>query len=424
MTDLKSLNVLVYDYGNYFSVAERLSREDGFGLVYYFCPKTLTGFLDHKPLDIGRNVPNVIKVKEWAECIHAVDLIMFPDSHEPELMLFFEGLGKKVFGCRRANELEHNKGLLLDTIKDLGLPVGIYYKIKGLNELDNFLKGIDNVYIKSELRGDMETWKHKTYALSKGELLRMKNHMGAFQNEENYIVVDPVISIAEIGIDTFCIDGKYPHNIFTGIEIKDTGFVGCINEYNKLPSQLKDVTDKFADIFAALNYRGAYSNEVIISVDKRGYLIDKTCRIPSPPGDLYMELYTNFPQIVWQVACGIVPNIEFKYKWGVQLIIKSELGKTNDSPLTVPEEYKNYVKIKNLVIDDDGTWYYVPPVGFEMQEIGSVSGMGQTMKEAINMAKKIADSIQGFDIQINSDCLEKAQEQIANLKKMGINYLS
>lgn len=422
-TDLKSLSVLVYDYGNYFSVAERLSREDGFGSTYYFCTKIINGFPDHKPLDIGRNVSNVICVKEWAECIHEVDLIVFCDSHEPALQLYFESIGKKVFGCKRANELEHNKGLLLDTMKDLGLPVGIYYKIKGIDELDNFLKGIENVYVKSELRGDCETFKHKTYSLTKGELVRMKNQMGAFQNEENYVICEPIESIAEIGIDTFCIDGKYPHKVMTGIEIKDSAFVGCVTEYNMLPKQLKIVTDKFSDLFNELGYRGAHSNEEIVGTDKRGYCIDLTNRFPQPPSDLYMEIYTNFPEIVWQVACGIVPNIEYTYKWGVQLIIKSDLGKTEPSPLIVPDEYKKFVKVKNLVIDDDGTWYYTPN-NIEMREIGSVIGVGHTMKEAINMAKKIADSIQGFDIQINSDCLEKAQEQIANLKKVGINYLT
>lgn len=163
----------------------------------------------------------------------------------------------------------------------------------------------------------------------------------------------------------------------------------------------------------------------IIYVRRNGKpLFSGNCRFPQPPSDLYMELYTNFPQIIWQVACGIVPNIEYKYKWGVQLIIKSELGKTDPSPLIVPEEYRQYVKIKNLVIDDDGTWYYTPIGDIAMSEIGSCIGFGATMKEAINMAKKVADSIQGFDIQINSDCLGKAQEQIVNLKKVGINYLT
>lgn len=423
MIDLKSLNCLVYDYGNYLSVAERLGREDGFGTVYYFVPKTMTGYPEYKPFDIGRNVKNVVVVKEWAECIHDVDLVAFPDSHESELMLFFESIGKRVFGCRRANELEHNKGLLKQTLKDVGLPVGIYYSFKGVDMLTEFLKNKENVYIKSELRGMMETWKHKNYALSKMELLRMKNNMGTFASEENYIVEEPIESIAEIGIDSFCVNGKFPKEVLSGIELKDTGFVGCITEYDFLPVQLRDVTDKLSVLFDELNYRGAHSNEVIIGKDKRGYLLDETMRIPNPPGELYLELYSNFPEIVWLVANGIVPKIEYKHKWGVQLIIKSDTAKTEPSPIIVPEEYKQYVKLKYLVIDEDGTWYYVPPTGLEMKEIGSVSGVGATMKEAINMAKKIAESIQGFDIEINSDCLGKAQEQIENLKKAGIRYL-
>lgn len=424
MIDLKSLNSLTIDYGNYFSFAERLSREDGFGKSYYAMPYVHNGFPDHRPLDIGRNVSNVICVKEWAECIHDVDIVCFPDSHEPALQEYFISIGKRVFGCRRACELEHNKGLLKQTMKEIGLPVSTYYSLKGVDELEEFLKYKENVYVKSELRGDMETWKHRNYALSKLELVRMKNHMGAFASKENYIVEEPVDSIAEIGIDSFCVDGKFPKEVLTGIELKDTGYCGCFAEYDKLPIQLKEVTDKFSDLFGELNYRGAHSNEIIVGTDKRGYCIDLTQRIPNPPGELYLELYSNFPEIVWLVANGIIPTVEYRYKWGVQLIIKSDTAKTDPSPIIVPEEYKQAVKLKYLVIDDDGTWYYVPPVGLEMREIGSVSGYGNTMKEAINMAKKIAESIEGFDIEINSDCLEKAQEQIANLKKAGINYLT
>jgi len=424
MIDLKSFNCLTIDYGNYLSFAERLGREDGFGKSYYWMPIVQNGYPSHKPIDVGRNVSNVIKVKEWAECIHDIDIVCFPDSHEPQLQEYFVSIGKRVFGCRRACELEHSKGVLKQTMKDIGLPVGVYYSIRGVDELEEFLKNKTNVYVKSELRGDMETWKHKNYALSKMELLRIKNNMGTFATEENYIVEEPIESIAEIGIDSFCIDGKYPFEVLTGIELKDTGYCGTFTEYNKLPLQLKEVTDKFSEIFGELNYRGAHSNEVIIGKDKRGYCCDLTQRIPNPPGDLYLELYSNFPEIVWLVANGIVPKIEYKYKWGVQLIIKSETAKTDPVPIIIPDEYKQYVKIKYLVIDEDGVWYYVPPADLTMQEIGSVSGMGHTMKEAINMAKKIAESIQGFDIQINSDCLEKAHEQIANLKKVGINYLT
>lgn len=423
---MKSLNEIVclcYDYGNYISVAERLARSDGYKTVYYFCPKIMNGFPDHKPVDIGRNVPGVNVVHEWASVIDSVDLVVFPDSHEPALQVFFESLGKKVFGCRYGCEIEHNRSYAKGLMKEIGLPVNDYEVAFGMDDLENLLRQRENVYVKSSLRGDMESWHHENYLLSKNALLKMRSDLGTYINKETYIVESPIESIAEIGVDTFCIDGMYPSKSLSGIELKDTGYYGQITDYISLPRQLKMVTDKFADVFRDLRYRGAYSNEVIISTDKKGYLIDTTSRMAQPPTDLSLELYTNYPEIVWWVANSMVPIVQHSYKHGVQLIIKSELARTEPSPIIVPDQFKTRVKIKNLTIDDDGLWYYTP-MGIDMVEVGSVIGTGSTMQEALDMAKMVADHITGFDIKIKTDCINDAVDQIQRLKQIGINYLS
>lgn len=422
MTDLKQYNCLVYDYGSNLSLAMRLSREDGFGKTYYFVPTVHNGYPDHKPIDIGRNVPNVIKVKEWAEVINEVDCVIFPDVYEPALQTYFKSIGKAVFGSKYACELEYDRVRLKELLTEYGLPVNEYEVAKGIDELDSILQERVDVFVKNKLRGDSETWHHTNYNLSKGELQRMRASLGAYQNQETYLVETPIDSIAEVGIDTFCINGLYPSNVLTGIEIKDSMYYGVIVPYMQLPRQLRNVTDKFSNIFRELGYCGAHSNEVMISKDLRGYAIDFTNRCPSPPFELMQEMITNFPEVIWQVANGIVPEIQYQYKHGVQLIIKSDLAKTDASPIIVPYEYEKYVKIKNLTIDDDGTWYYTP-LGVEMQEIGSVVFAADTMREAISGAKKIAESIQGFDIKINTDCISKAKEQIERLEKAGISYI-
>lgn len=787
MTPLSEIKCLVFDYSNYLCLAERLGRVDGFQKVYYYTPKIFNGFPDHRPLDIGRNVPNVEIVEEWASVIDEIDIVVFPDSHEPALQTYFESIGKKVFGSKYGCEIEHNRGMAKQMMKEIGLPVNDYEEATGMTELENILKQKENVFVKSSLRGDLETFHHENYMLSKAELLRMRNHMGAYAEKEKYIVETPIDSVGEIGIDTFCIDGQYPAEVLTGIELKDTGYYGQIVPYHTLPRQLKNVTDKFSPIFSDLKYRGAYSNEVIISPDKQGYLIDTTARCfssdteiltdkgwkffyeldgtetvctlnpndrnieyqkptnyisnfyegnmilftngdnsinslvtpnhavwrtdrhrgklfeqradsltdkgyiprigkwevpdveyfeipeyhhewdfiggnkkqnrshfvctkvkhensinikmdywiaflawfltegcvsgdknskgikenikisqkkyvkelmdvldncgfkykynsgigfqinsvqlsqylqpfgkkeeryvpdyikklssrqirifldnymladgsidrgkyftiskkmaddlqelimksgsvaniklrnnigtkvtikgkeytrkfniyviqeylnrsdywfetksrkdryikddpykglvydvtvpnhivyvrrngkplfsgncPQPPTDLMMEMISNYPEVIWQVANGIVPMIQYTYKHGIQLIIKSDLAKTEPSPLIIPDEYKRFVKVKNLVIDDDGVYWYTP-MNIEMSEIASVVGLGSSIYDALDMAKKIAESIKGFDIKINTDCIEDAMEQIRNLKKIGINYLS
>lgn len=422
MTNLKQYNCLTIDYGSYISVAERLGREDGFGKSYYAMPYVYNGYPDHKSEDIGKNVPNVIKVREWAEIINDVDLIVFPDAHEPALQEFFVGLGKKVYGSRYASELEHDRVLLKKKMEELGLPVNDYWVSVGVDELEELLKSKENLWIKSRLRGDLETFKHTNWILSKGELQRMRTNLGASQNNAIYVSEEDIDSLAEIGADLECIDGMYPTENLNGIELKDTGYYGQILPYDLLPKQLKNVSDKLSNTFRELSYRGAYSNEVIIDKKLKGYLLDNTCRCPQPPTDLKMEMYTNYPEVIWFVANGIVPKIEYKYKHGVQFILKSDLAKTDASPIIIPDQYKNFVKIKNWTIDEDGVSYYVP-LGIEMSEAASCVGMGNTMREAINMATKIANSLQGFDIKINTDCIDKVKEQIGRLKAIGIHYL-
>src|ERR1700743_406090 len=95
--DLSDKKVLVYDYFSYVEVAIRLSRD--FGVVYYYCPYVIDSYPDHVPFDIGRNVPGVIKVKEWASVIDEVDMVYFTYSHEPYLQDFIKNkYGKPVFG--------------------------------------------------------------------------------------------------------------------------------------------------------------------------------------------------------------------------------------------------------------------------------------------------------------------------------------
>lgn len=410
---------LVFDYGSYVAVAQRLAEPDGFGAVYYYVPKVYNGFPDHRPYDIGRNVENITVVDEWAEVIHDVDIVVFCDAHEPALQEYFVSIGKRVFGSKYACKLETDRKFLKETIASVGLPVNEYEVAYGLDALEGILQQRENVYVKSSLRGDMETWHHENWILSKGEIQRMRKNLGVYANRETYIVESPIESLAEIGIDSFVINGEVPELVLTGIELKDTGYVGKIVPYDTLPKQLKLVSEKLAPIFSSMEYRGAHSNEVIVSGDKKGYLLDLTNRQPNPPTDLYLKLYTNFPQMVWDVAGSFIPKIEYEYPWGVQFIIKSDLATTEPSPIIVPDAYRDNVKLKNCTIAEDGAWYYTP-LGIEMKEIGSVIGWGKTMKQAVKMAQEAAEAIKGFDIKINTDCIGLAEEQLERLEKAGI----
>lgn len=422
MKDLSAYKILQIDYGNDISVAQRLARD--FGTVFYWGgPYVTNSFPVHNPMDIGNNVPNIIKVKEWIEAYDEADAVIFSDSMEPALQSWMRNNGKPVFGCGYADRLEHDRLLIKQTIKDLGLPVGPYNVAEGLDELEELLKGARDKFVKSQLRGNSETWKHIDWRLSKRQIKKMRHEMGLYENREIYVMEDILDPLCEFGYDGFIVDGRYVHASLCGIEKKDCCYLGRFIPYQWLPEQIRLVNDKLAPIFNDMGYNGHYSNEIILTKDKRGFLLDNTCRLPSPPGELMLEAYTNYSEIIWDIAHGRMPVVEYKHEWGAQVIIKSSIAEEDPSPILVPEEFKNNVKIKNLSIDEDGTWYFVPSAGLGLKEIGSIVFTGNSEAEVIKGVEEIAESIQGFDISVDTDKLYEIRKDLAKLAKAGVKFI-
>lgn len=421
MVNLKDKTVCCCDFGSYIGVARRLSKD--FGRTLYYCPSDINGYREHGPFDIGRGVDGVERIHDLEDYESGVDLFVFPDLYMVGKQEQLRNSGKLVFGSGRGQWMETDRGGMKRMQKALDLPINQYEEIEGLYNLEERLKLLEDRFIKSTLRGDNETFHHANYILSREKLKSMKYKMGIFDRKETYIVETPIPSICEIGIDTMIVDGTPLAKSLTGIELKDIGYYGRMISYDSLPAQLKDVTDKLAPVFRDYNYRGPYSNEVRIGHDKKGYLIDATCRMPSPPGSLILLMYENFSEILWEVASGEVPTVKYGNEHGVQFIMKSDIAKLEE-PVAIqfPEKYLDNIDIKSLVIDDNGTYYFTPN-GYDMKEIGSISATGKTMQEAVDKATKIAESVKGFDLKINTDCICDAQEQIDTLTKNGIKYL-
>lgn len=418
--DLQNETACVLDFGGHVAVAQRLARD--FGRVLYWSPSVINGYEGHEAADIGRGVPGIIKVKDWEDYREEIGTYVFTDIYLNGLQESLKREGKAVFGSGRCAELEKDRTAFKDLLTSLELPVNDYDTATGVYELIEKLKDVDDRYIKSGLRGDMESWHHTNYALSRMELKRMCHDMGVYDKQEKYIIESPIEAIAEIGYDGFFSGGSFPEITCNGLEIKDVGYVGRMVRYSQLPKQVKDSLDKLTPILMNYGYQGAISTEVRVDKDKVGYLIDPTLRMPEPNTSLILEMYENFSQIVWDVAHGVVPTIKYKFEYGVEFIICSEMAKSMPVAIQFPPEYERFVKIKNLVVDDDGTYYFTKNA-MELEQIGAVIGLGHSMEQAINMATKIASTVKGFDIKIKTDCIVEAQKQIKELSKNGIRFI-
>lgn len=417
MTELNDRTVLVIDYGNFFPVAERLARD--FGRVLYYTPWE-TAFPKYHSYVIGTGVPGVERVYSLWKYFDQVDLFYFTDLYYGEFQEWLRGMGKTVYGPGRGEEMEIYRDRMKSLQRSVGLPLNSYEVVRGLDGLREMLQDSDDKYIKTNLmRGHFESFHHIEYDLTKPVLDEWEHVLGIYKNEEIFIVEDPIEAIAEIGYDGWSIAGNFPAKALFGVEIKDCAYCGVVLPYDKFPKMLLDINQKLSPIFREYDYRGPYTNEVRIGVDRAGYLIDQTCRHPEPPTCLQLEIYDNYSEIVWDIAHGLVPQIKNKYKYGAQIVIKSDWARTEPQAIYFPPQYKNFVKIKNLAINE-GVSYFIPQPGIEMEEIGAVIGLGNTLEAAIEQAKTIAKEVKGYCVECNIDGLSKAEAEIDKLKKAGI----
>lgn len=417
-TNLKELTACVFDTsGQYTAIAERLGRKDGFEKVYY-CTNWQHSFPKYNSYCVGIGVPNIERVDSIFDVMEICDIFVFPDLYFGSMQDWLRSQGKIVFGSGSGEDMEIYRDEFFEMQKEVGLPVGKYEVVKGMTKLRKYLVGKEKQWIKTNLlRGQGETFEFKNLKLSASRLDEMEHGFGAYKEEAIFCVFESIEGI-ELGHDTFIVDGKTMPKVMVGLEIKDSAYCGKIIDYEKTPKVLKNIDTKLEPYFKDKKYRGFFSSEVRWN-GKVGYFSDATDRAPQPPSDLMLEIYDNFPEMVWEIANGNVPKVEASKKYGCQIIIKSSWATNEPCAIYFPEKYKNNVKIKSVMYKD-GQPYFVPLQDFPMEEIGSIVATGSTLKEAIENARTIAKEVEGDCLKINTDCLDEAAKEVEELKSYNI----
>lgn len=421
--DISNKSVIVYGYGDSIPMAMRLSRD--FGKVMYAHPSWQDDFPVYNKRIIGNGIEGVERIYDFWSKINEADLIVIPDLFLADVQQYLRGIGKPVFGAGWAEELEIFRGFGKEELSKSGLPVGKYKSVIGIDKLKETLKEEKDRYIKINgyLRGHNETWHHENYDLSKPVLDEMEHLLSVGGEDEEFIIEEPVDSIPEIGYDGAFVNGEFLPVSVSGIEIKDSAWVGQFIKYSDLPEPIRMCNDTMKEILSQYDYRGWYSNEIRISKsDKKPYLTDQTIRQPCPPGFSELEAYDNYSEMIWEIANGRMPEVEYSKKYWVEVIIKSDWAQEEVQPLYFPNEIAKWVKIKNLVVVD-GVSYYVPQRN-GMKEIGSLVFGSNSLEDAFLEIKYMAKQIKGYQININIDVLDEAVDKIKELKAEGINLIN
>jgi hypothetical protein len=418
MASYKNKTVLVYDYGLFVELAVTLSKS--FGRTYYYCPWQ-DGYPKSNALLIGEGIPGVRRVRSMWPIIDDVDLFVFPDVYEGALQSYLVSQGKRVWGCRMGEELELDRVASKEHCDAVGIDIGPYKVMKGLDALREYLEKHEDVWVKiSATRGDMETFKSKNYSLIEPRLDELEHTLGAKKKVMEFIVEDAINPAVEVGYDGYVIDGKFPKGAFYGLEIKDKAYIGRTKSYDALPAEVIGVNEKLAGTFRKYGYRGFWSSEIRLTRDGRGYLIDPCTRSGSPPSELYHMIFTNLADIIWEGASGVLVEPEFSGKWGAELLLLSEWAMHNWQSIEFPKSIAEHVKMRNLTIIE-GKKYYVPDRSGS-SAIGAVVAVADSKQAAIDECKRIAEKVQGHYVEVLPASLDDADEEIATLKDYGIDF--
>ena len=426
MINLKDKTVFVYDLSGLFVyIAAALVK--WYGKVYYYCPNVEAAYLLPDRDQMGTGIPGVIRVCDFWSYVHTapsktdIDLFVFPDVGCGSLQKHLASLGYRVYGSKGSELLEVDKWMLQKTIEKTGLPFIPTVLIHGFDELQKKMKAEKDKYVKvaRKHRGAFETFHHVTWEDSEPWFNKQRAKLGKYADEIEMLWQDCCPSACEIGYDGWQVNGELVHYGMMGIECKDEGWAGKVFE---LPCEaVLKVEKKLLPIWKKLGYNGGYSNEIRIGKDGKSYYLDATCRTGRPPGEVLVELYENYGEIVWLVGSGKMPNPKPKYKYAAHIILCSPELYDTWLKVSFPTNIQQYVKLANYCIKD-GSYYCIPDGSGETDTVGAVIGFGNTMDEACKHALGNAAQVKAYRMSYNSNIFGDIEESIKTAKANGINY--
>lgn len=416
--DLKSKSVLIADNGLFTEIAPRLARE--FGEVKFFSPWA-SAYPKAGHAHIGVGLPGVKRILSFWDHVPDTDLVVFPDLYFADAQkVVAEKFGKPVWGHRQAELLELDRIGTRRYQKEIGIGAPRTKVVMGVDELAAYLERSGPRWVKiSCFRGDGETWQHTSWHVSKIYLDHFRNRVGALAERYEFMVEEPIEGI-EIGYDGWTVNGAFPESAFWGIEIKDRGYAGVFKPYGEHPAALREVNDKMAPKLREEGAIGFCALECRIGKDRVARLIDPCMRACSPPFEATQEAYDNLGEVIWEGAHGRLAIPRALGRYVAMAMVHSSFALTNWVPIEVPEANRRWLKLRN-VAELDGRLYHVP-IGGEMPEIGSVVAVSDDWEEAKRLVRERAETVQAYNIEINVEALDTADEEIAKAQEYGVDF--
>jgi len=132
-------------------------------------------------------------------------------------------------------------------------------------------------------------------------------------------------------------------------------------------------------------------------------------------------MYKNLADIIWYGSEGFMIDPITEKKFGVEAMIHSSWADQNWQQIEFPAKYRDNVKLRNLCVINDK--YYAVPQAVGLPEIGALVVEADTLEEAIEQIKAIAEEVKGYYMEIKVDAIDIALEQFKELEEFGVKIL-
>jgi len=400
------MKFLVWDLGLSIEHALRLAKDGN--EVYYFTP-WVSAYSHFEPFSYGLGLLN--KVKFFFDYVDKVDCIVFFDIGAGDLANYLRKKGYTVYGVGLGEELEYDRFAVRKLQKQLGFPVQNTVKIKGVDNLINFLQDRQNKYVKSEIfRGDCESFRFRDYKADRTYLQEMKTNLGPVRNFYDFIVEDYIEGL-EPGCDLFFNGKQFLKPYLYGYEFQKKCYIGKYVE--ELPEQMQ-IIKRLEPIMQKLDYRGAFSAEMIVN-DEGSHLIDICSRFAYPLSLAYTNSINNFSQLVYDIAKSNDTRIDIKNKYIAVVPIVSYHADKHWTDVRFPEELRDNVKLVNACkIDDE---YYIKGDKIWI----TVTATGDTIEEVVEKLKDYVSHVDAHEIDTDAIVgLEEIMKISEEAKSVGL----
>lgn len=418
MTDLSSKSVLVVDRGIFLAFALRLSRgENSFGRVLYF-----NDWQNQRPsfheLPVGTGYSEIEVVDDFWKRVDDADVVAFPDCYDGSLQKYLRAQGHAVWGSGTGGDLEIYRYYWKQIVQAVGLETNPFIMVKGMVKLREHLEAHDERYVKiSRMRGLMETWHHVNYETSRPKLDKLQHQLGPLADETEFIIEEKVESDIEIAGDTYFVGG-FPDVALSGVERKDAAYLGIVQPYKNLPKQVQMVNKALAPVLKMADYANFFACELRLKKDGTPIPIDPACRMASPAGEAQLHSWTNFPEIVYGGAHGELVQPEYDKPFVAQAMLFNKDDEREWCAIQVSDEYAEAVHLYFGM--KRGHEQFIVPQPAPFDEIGSVTATGDTMEQAIEAVKEIAESIKG-DVTARVEAFDDAIGEFELMEKKGMD---